>query len=56
VSLLALSYEGLQALFGSWGEPRFRADQVWQWLYGRLATSPEEMTNLPRALRRRLAE
>jgi 23S rRNA (adenine2503-C2)-methyltransferase len=56
VSLLALSIEGLQALLRSWGEPRYRADQVWQWLYLRLAASPEEMTNIPRALRRRLAE
>ncbi len=56
VSLLALTYEGLQALLVSWGEPRFRAEQVWQWLYRRLATSPEEMTNIPRALRRRLLE
>jgi len=36
------------------GEPRYRADQVWHGLYGRLE-SPEEMTNVPAALRRRLA-
>jgi 23S rRNA (adenine2503-C2)-methyltransferase len=35
------------------GEPRYRLDQVWQGLYGQLAT-PSEMTNLPRALRDRL--
>ena len=35
--------------------PRFRADQVWEWLYKKLAADPVEMTNLPKALRQRLA-
>ncbi|MBA3604770.1 MAG: 23S rRNA (adenine(2503)-C(2))-methyltransferase RlmN [Actinomycetota bacterium] len=35
------------------GEPRYRVEQVWHGLYGRLQ-APEEMTNLPLALRRRL--
>ena len=37
------------------GEPRYRLDQVWSGLYQQLA-EPEEMTNLPKALRSRLAE
>jgi len=36
------------------GEPRYRVDQVWQGLYQQLA-GPEEITNLPKALRGRLA-
>jgi 23S rRNA (adenine2503-C2)-methyltransferase len=36
------------------GEPAYRADQVWRWLVGG-AASYEEMTNLPAALRERLA-
>jgi len=35
------------------GEPQYRLDQVWQGLYAQLA-APEEMTNVPRALRDRL--
>ncbi len=35
--------------------PRYRADQVWSGLYANLVT-PEEMTNLPKALRARVAE
>ena len=35
------------------GEPRYRADQVWQGLYAQLA-EPGELTTLPRALRERL--
>lgn len=38
------------------GEPVYRARQVWRWIYHRLAASFAEMTDLPRALRDRLAE
>ena len=37
------------------GEPRYRVDQVWQGLYEH-RTDPDEITNLPKALRARLAE
>lgn len=43
--------EELADLLGN--EPRYRVDQVWAGLYEQLAT-PEEMTNLPKALRTRL--
>jgi 23S rRNA (adenine2503-C2)-methyltransferase len=36
------------------GEPRYRVDQVWDGLYRRLQ-SPADMTDLPKALRTRLA-
>jgi 23S rRNA (adenine2503-C2)-methyltransferase len=36
------------------GEPGFRSRQVWEWA-ARGASSYEEMTNLPRALREALA-
>ena len=32
-----------------------RAGQVWEWLYKKLADDPTAMTNLPKALRERLA-
>jgi 23S rRNA (adenine2503-C2)-methyltransferase len=37
------------------GEPRYRLDQVWDGLYTQLA-APTEITNVPKALRARLAE
>ena len=37
------------------GEPRYRADQVWSGLHDH-GTEPAEWTNLPKALRERLAE
>jgi 23S rRNA (adenine2503-C2)-methyltransferase len=45
---------GLRDLMTSWGEPGFRATQILQWLYARQATSYQEMTNLPAALREKL--
>jgi 23S rRNA (adenine2503-C2)-methyltransferase len=43
----------LAALLG--GEPRYRVDQVWDGLY-RQFLAPEAMTNVPKALRGRLAD
>jgi len=53
--LYDLTYAQMQALLASWGEPRFRANQLWHWLYASLADDWEQMTNLPTGLRQRLA-
>lgn len=52
--LYDLTYGEVQALLTSWGESRFRADQLWRWLYASLAADWEQMTNLPAGLRQRL--
>jgi len=52
---LGLSFADLTDLLGSWGEPRFRAAQVWEGLYRHLAASPDDLTTLSLALRGRLA-
>jgi 23S rRNA (adenine2503-C2)-methyltransferase len=54
-SILDLTRDQLTDLLAGWGEPRFRTKQVWEWLYKKLAARPEEMTDLPKALRARLA-
>lgn len=38
------------------GEPRFRAKQIYEWMHGKRAERFAEMTNLPKALRKRLEE
>jgi 23S rRNA (adenine2503-C2)-methyltransferase len=55
VDLLNLTHDELQRLLSRWGEPEYRADQVWNWLYVHLASHPHEMTNLPKDLRSQLA-
>jgi 23S rRNA (adenine2503-C2)-methyltransferase len=42
--------------FQAWGEPSFRARQLWRGLYQHFYADPEEFTDLPRSLRVRLAE
>lgn len=53
-SLYDLSFDQLQAHLTEWGQPAFRARQVWDWLYVRLADRYDAMTNLPKVLRDRL--
>jgi len=55
-SLLNWNREALQDLLASWGEPSFRAEQVWHWIYRSLASDFASMSNLPLALRTKLAE
>src|SRR5688572_6363488 len=50
-----MDLERLESRLSEWGEPSFRADQVWEWL-ARGSSSYEEMTNLPEPLRERLAD
>ncbi len=42
-------------LLTRWGQPRYRASQVWQAVYRDLAASPAEITTIPKSLRDRLA-
>jgi 23S rRNA (adenine2503-C2)-methyltransferase len=52
--LTGFTREELAALLGELGEPRYRADQVFQGLHGRRLMSFDEMTDLPKALREKL--
>lgn len=54
VQLLDLTRRELGTLLADWGEPRYRADQVWRWLYQHLVDDFAAMTNLPLSLRERL--
>jgi 23S rRNA (adenine2503-C2)-methyltransferase len=53
-ALYDLTYDQLAQMLGDWGEPRFRVEQVWRWLYQSLADDFEAMSNLPKMLRERL--
>lgn len=54
INLYDLSRAELESLLASWGQPRFRVDQLYGWLYERRVDNFEAMTNLPKALRERL--
>jgi 23S rRNA (adenine2503-C2)-methyltransferase len=53
-SIYDLSLDELTAALQSWGQPGYRARQVWEWLYQHKAAEFAAMTNLPNALRDRL--
>jgi len=44
----------LEKLFSSWGEPSYRATQLWQGLYRQLYSTPGEFSNLPVGLRAKI--
>ena len=54
IALYDLTHAQVQDLLAGWGEPRFRADQLWRWLYRSLASDFDAMGNLPSSLRERL--
>jgi 23S rRNA (adenine2503-C2)-methyltransferase len=55
-SIFDLTFEQVAQAVEAWGEPRYRAKQIWQAVYHHLAASPEEVTTLPKPLRQKLAE
>jgi 23S rRNA (adenine2503-C2)-methyltransferase len=55
IALLDLSLDELENLLVAWGEPPYRARQVWSRLYHKLAASFDEMSELPKSLRQRMA-
>jgi 23S rRNA (adenine2503-C2)-methyltransferase len=53
--LTGASREELAALFAGWGEPAYRAEQVFRSVWREGVTDPAQMTTLPAALRQRLS-
>jgi len=54
MNLFDLERDTLTTLLTGWGEPRYRADQLWEWMYKHKASTFEEMHTLPQTLRTRL--
>ncbi len=55
IDLLTLSLPELEVWLGERGEPRFRARQLYDWLYRHLETDFQKMSTLPGSLREMLA-
>lgn len=50
----SMSKEELKKSLTEWGEPAFRAEQLFVWLHQKKVSDFDEMSNLPQALRERL--
>jgi 23S rRNA (adenine2503-C2)-methyltransferase len=55
-NLVGMDRDAMRATLAALDEPRFRADQLFQWVYGRGVTDFDAMTNLSKGLRAKLAE
>ncbi len=51
---LARLPEDWQQMLEAWGERPYRAKQIFHWIFAKGAVDPDQMTNLPQALRQRL--
>ena len=51
-----LNLPALTDLLSNWGEPSYRANQIWQGLYRQYWTAPDQFTSLPKSLRESLTE
>lgn len=56
IDIRSLGPDELAEYMESIGQPSYRAGQVFSWLHGKLASSFDEMSNLPKTLRERLKE
>lgn len=54
IELFGMRYDELEEWVKNLGQPRFRAKQLFSWLYKKRATSFDEMTDLPLAFREQL--
>ncbi|MDP2366008.1 MAG: 23S rRNA (adenine(2503)-C(2))-methyltransferase RlmN, partial [Ignavibacteria bacterium] len=52
--LKGLTLKELKDFFTAAGEKRFRGDQVFEWIYGHMAASFDEMSTIPNYLRKKL--
>ena len=55
-ALPGMTQDEMAAFLEGLGEPKFRAKQLFQWVYQKAAKSFSEMTNLPAGLRQKLDE
>ncbi len=54
--LKGLTLEELKNYFGKTGKPRFRGEQLFNWMYNHLAVDYDEMSNIPKVLRNELRD
>ena len=56
IILVGKTLDELENLLLTWGEPRYRGEQIAHWLYGQIVDDVGSMSNIPGILRTRLAE
>ena len=54
--LKGMTLDELKNFFTSIGKPRFRGEQIFNWMYNHLVSSYDDMSNIPKVLRNELNE
>lgn len=55
-NIRACTLAQLEAILAEWQEPRFRAKQIWEWMWVKAVTDFDAMSNLSKSLRTRLKD
>jgi 23S rRNA (adenine2503-C2)-methyltransferase len=56
INIRSISLNELTQVLINWGEPKFRANQIFEWLFNKSATSFAQMKNIPSSLIQKLDE
>src|SRR3990167_2745295 len=56
INIKTFTLEQLSTWMEKYNQPKYRAAQVWKWLYQKMAVSFEEMTDLGKELRQKLLD
>lgn len=56
LNLSTVTKADLTEIITSWGHPKFRANQIWQWIREKGVTEVDHMSNLPKSLRAQLKD
>lgn len=56
INLHTVPVEELEVILKSWGHPKYRAQQIWNWVRVQGVTNVDEMKNIPKDLKAQLKE
>ena len=54
--MLSMTLQEWEEILKQWGEPKFRAKQIFDWLHKKQITEIDEMTNISKGLREKLKQ
>ena len=56
IDMLSMAQKEWEEILKQWGEPTFRAKQIFDWLHKKYVTEIDDMTNIPKNLREKLKQ
>jgi len=56
ISIYSQEFENIKSIVESWGEPEYRARQIWDGLYKKYWNNPEQFSTLSKHIRKKLSQ